>query len=513
MNKTILFFILLISSIKFWAQIDISVKQSEIFKDDEKRTTLLFTESDGKGGIITIRSFLKGIYIDQYNSDLKQVQDYTIEMPLLQIQGILIKDNTVNLIGRIHDKKSKEYKYVLYSSSTDKFNFVAKDLVSINEDEFFKLGILSVNSKYLDDDSFGKLVFSDNKSFFAINFDMKNPKEKNEAHKIFVFNDKFEKIYTTDFSKDLKDYLFEYQDVVVDDRDGSVFFVGKAYENDMKKNKKDGESNYHYEIFKLNASETKLLTFKTLDHFVNSTYLLYDKNEFFCIGFYSEKNDYRYKGTFKLQIDPNTMEIKTQNYFPFSEQFLTDKYGKVKDKELKNISYRSVILGDDGDIIINGEEYYIEMVYVPNANGTGGHWRITYHYDDIISAKIKSDNTLAWARNINKDQVGNLNYNPHSYFSTYVNGKNYFFVNLSDNIKKLSKDRIEFVGAAAKKSNLYVIVIDENGDFDYKKLMDNDELEVVYSVIDGVNVGDGWDKIVFLGRKVNKKQLMKIEIK
>ena len=70
----------------------------------------------------------------------------------------------------------------------------------------------------------GEVVMSKNNNYFLVNFDIKN-KEK-ETHQIFVFNSNFEKIYENVITRNKKDRLFDYNDILVDDDDGTVFFLG-----------------------------------------------------------------------------------------------------------------------------------------------------------------------------------------------------------------------------------------------------------------------------------------------
>lgn len=513
----ILFFLF---SIRIFSQIDVSTIQSNIFKDDFGKSDLEFAESDGKGGVISIRSFdglsKEGLSIKHYDSNLQLINDYVLEVDHVLVKGMLVKDNVLNLILLKKDKKVNEYIYSVYSSDVDHFKFTSRVLFSLDEkfirEYFIGFLVFFSNFSYMDNDSFGNIIFSENKNFFAINLDIKDEKKDIEAHKILVFNSDFQRVYLTDFKKQISDRLFDYQDLVVDDVDGTVYFIGKSYENNSKSSKRKGEINYHFEIYKVNEAGQKVISFKNSEQFVSSAYLLHYNNQLFCVGFYSEKNDFRYKGVFRMQIEPESMSLSNQVFLPFSEQFMIDKYGEVKDKELKNINFRNVFIDEKGDIVINGEEFIIVTYYVAGVNGMPGHWVTQHYYNDIVAVKIGSDNSLKWARNINKNQFAENRFNSHSYFSTLVNGKDYFFVNLSDNIKKLRNDRIVFHGKNPKKANLYVIVIDENGNMDYKKLLDDSESEVTYNVKDGVFKGVEKNSVIFQGRKGTNKRFIKVNV-
>ncbi|MFC6877304.1 hypothetical protein ACFQZF_02895 [Flavobacterium myungsuense] len=81
----------------------------------------------------------------------------------------------------------------------------------------------------------------------------------------------------------------------------------------------------------------------------------------------------------------------------------------------------------------------------------------------------------------------------------------FFFINTKEKIKDISNNRIDFKGVR----NLNVIQISKNGDFEYQKILDEIENEVPFMVSNGIKSGNS---IFFLGRKENKKQLLKVTL-
>ena len=226
-----------------------------------------------------------------------------------------------------------------------------------------------------------------------------------------------------------------------------------------------------------------------------------------CIGFYSDRNDNRFKGISYYELDPTTLAIKKSKFNPFTEQFMIDKYGKDKDKELKNLRFKRLIITPDNEIILNAEEYYVTVhsTYTPQ----GSYTYYVYHYDDIVSAKIGKAGDIVWARNINKRQDATAP-NPYfSYTSTAKGSDAYFFINTGEKVRKIRRDRIEFKEASAKRSNLNVIRINSNGDFDYTEVLDDKDNEVPFMVANGELSGDS---VFILGQKGKKKQLLKLTL-
>lgn len=515
--------LLLISIFTYSQDINIDVKKSEIFKDKKKNTTILFTENDGNGGLIILRSFNGGLLqrakyynIEHYNSDLKLVKSSRIENEKLNsINGMLIKDGTINLI-QYYNSRKKGITVNLLKSTIKDLNFSKKELFFISIEKFkkhfgFGIGLFFVsNYESLDKDAFQSINYSLNKEFISFSFDLKN--DKKETHLFYVYDNKFNKVYETLFETDIKDRLFEFESLDLNEKDGTIYLLGKAFESNSKKTKKKGKTNYHYELFKLTENSKEQINLKEENRFVGSLSLLYKKGNLSLVGFYSEKNDYRYKGVCRYNLNPTTLNVLKKSFKPFSDQFFNDKYKKGSKirkgkKELKALSYRGVFLDENDNVIINAEEFYISTHYVSNGNG-GGYYRYTYHYNDIISVKIDKEGTIIWARNINKAQTNIRN---ASYTSTIANNEVYFYLNISDKIRKLSNDRISFKQTSTKKSNLYVIKIAENGDFTYKKLIDDKDSKVWYRVNNGI-LSNNLKSVIFQGSKKKNKQIIKLTI-
>jgi hypothetical protein len=512
MKTTLLLFFITIFA--FGQDINIDIKKSEIFKDKKRHTDLLFSESDGEGGLIVVRTvhsgfkfFPKEFNIEHYDSALNRVDTQVIDNKGdTSIDGILVKDGVINLIQFNEEKRKKIFRISVLSSPISRLNFTKKELFKITHNEYS--ASFGFRRAY---DNFGDIItFSKKKKYMVFSFDVNN--KKKETHLFRVFDDNFKEVYKTTFIRDIKDRLFEYDNIDLSDVDGSIFLLGKVFENNSKKIKKKGKTNYHFELFKLNNGINKQINLKEDSHFVSSFHVLHTTNNLNLVGFYSDKTDNRFKGVCRYNLDPNELTISSKSFAPFSDQFFNDKYKKgakikAKKKEIKHLAFRGVFLDDNDNIIINAEEFFIVSHYYSNPNG-GGSYSTTYHFNDIISVKIDAKGKLVWARNINKKQIGLLN---ASYTSTVFNHNVYFFINASDNIKKLSNERIAFKHVKSKKSNLYVITINENGVLNYKKLIDDKEAKVWYRVNDGV-VSEDLNSVILQGFRKKNKQIIKLNI-
>ncbi|NQX86008.1 MAG: hypothetical protein HRT67_08900 [Flavobacteriaceae bacterium] len=525
MKKYTLFILLFIGAFTIDAQ-DISMVKSEIFKDSKKNSYLEYSLEDSNGGLITIRSFyggigkkLQGYYIQHFDPKLKLIKETEYEVDKNNVlKNAFIKDNQLHLIQYIISKKEDKISFNVSSADLSNLKFSTKEILTLsekNQKKYFGVMIFPFiisNISQYDSDHAGEIIMSKNNNFFAINFDINN-KDK-ETHKIFVFNKNFEQIYEQLIQKNIKDKYFDYNSIDIDDTDGTVYFLGKAFENKSRKSKKNKKTNYHFEIYKIDANGQTNISFKNDTKFISSLELIKFKDRLACIGFYGDKDESKINGVSLFNLNPETLEIQKKKFTPFSKQFLSDKYGDKKGKKdrkqkngIKNIDFKSLNVMDNGDIVLNAEEFY-ETTHTSMSAGGGSTTYTVYHFDDIMSLRLNKEGDLKWARNINKRQTGFIN---SSYTSITVGEDSYFFINCSDNIKKLSAGRIAFKQTKAKKSNLYVIKINQEGNFNFKKLIDDKESKVYYKVNSGI-INLDRQTVVLTGKRKKKSRILKLKI-
>ncbi|RXR21068.1 hypothetical protein EQG63_03775 [Flavobacterium amnicola] len=514
MKKTILSIITVMLTLTSVAQeIPFQIKKSELFKDEYKNSSIVLAENDGHDGVIIVRSYAGGsfsngfgYYFEHYDANLKLIKEYEYELKYSKavkqssVLGLILDGQNIHIVDFIYEKDQKAYICSAMTSNINDFNFKQKELFRINSEQIKQFSFFSTSG--FDSDSGAAMIINEDKSAFAITVDIKN--KETETHKLFLFNKSLEKKIDHTFKRELKDKKFKYENIEIS-KDGTLFLLGKAYTDDKKKKKEGGK--YQFELARITSDSEKIQTFDTNEHFVASLKVIVNEGNLSCLGFYSDKNDNRFKGISYFQLDPNNLEILKSKFNPFTEQFMIDKYGKSKDKELKNLSFRKIITTKNNEILFNAEEFYIVSTYV--ATQYGGYWRYTYHYDDIVSALLNSSGEIVWARNINKRQSTGGDDSYISYTSTEKDSNAYFFINTGEKVRKLSNDRIQFGQTSTNKSNLNIIRINQDGNFDYQEVLDDKENEVPFMVSNGVISGNS---TYFLGRKGKKKQILKITL-
>jgi len=519
--KKIVFLLLCIPQIFFSQEIDI--KKSEIFKDPKKNSSLSFSVEDNNGGVITIRHFLAGFpvkeikryYIQHFDKDLSLIKDYTYEVKRNRIKSAFVSDGKLNFIEYEKVNFKDDFVYSIVTSSIAKFDFSSKEILKISEDnveEVFGYNIFK-NAKF-DANRQGGIIQSKNNNYFAINVDTED--KGKETRKFFVFDKKGNLKYSKLFTEDIKDKLFELNSVDIDDNNGAIYFVAKVFENNStKKKKKDGTTNYHFEVYKLNEDGVKKVNFDNPEKFIGSLVLIIDdNNDVSCVGFYGDKKEHKYNGVCYFKLNSASLNIESNKFSPFSEEFMKDKYGDNENKinrkakkGLKNIVFKKITPLPNGDVVISAEEDYI-TVHTTYINGMVSTY-VIQHYDDIITMRLDNSGNIKWARNINKAQTG---YDNSSFTALSLNDTSYYFINCSDKIKELSGNRIHFNQTSAKKSNLYCISIKNDGEVNTQKLIDDKDSKMFYKVNQGITSDKKKNEAIFLGKRKKESQIIKVSI-
>ena len=562
-KRYFIFFLLFQLSNIFSQNINYKKVKSDIFQDDYKESSIVLAEKNDDNEFLLVRSYKKGgispgegFYIEEYDTNLKLIKEFEYDMkhPNFQkynlVLSIFTLEKTLHIIEIYYDLNLKSF-VCLDNKVLDKSNVEKTELFKISKEEMKTLGTFNLQKKFYaradelwTNDNAGTISAEDNninngtflnvifkgdsakdggdasditvvvneaKTAFAIcmDFNLKT----SEGLKIYAYNNKLEKLIDYSFVKEIKDRNYVFQNIQISNKGTEVYLLAKSYDKELKK-KKEG-AKYLFEVTKIDNKMQLTQKIDPQDNFIGSLKTFFHKNELICLGFYSEFDDYRFKGICAFKFDVNSFTLKTSKYNLFTEQFFLDKYGKGTEKAVKFLTFRNVFFNANDEIILNAEEFnkYTQAGGAVGINGGAGaiSSSTSYSFDDIIVAKLNSSGEMLWSRNINKKQSTTDSDNSSflSYTSTFRNDKTYIFINTKDKIKKLRNDRIEFGQIRKNKSNLNVIQVNENGDFEYEEILDSEENEVPYMVSKGAIIDNS---VYFLGRKGKNKQLLKVSL-
>ncbi|WP_411029533.1 hypothetical protein [Spongiimicrobium sp. 3-5] len=495
---------------------EIPVKYSvgENYNDRYKYSNLLAIDDDGNGGSVLVRSYYtgiilkpKGYLIEHYNKDLELISEYNYKLKGTRLVEGYVHNGQLYLLFLDYDYLGEAYKYTMHRSPLDAINFAKETLLSIPTQPVRNPLDKNYYNRNFSSGFTTTVLLSDDKSAFAISTHFK--KGKNNQHYIHLFSASLQKLVTQDFSSAAEEKNYAFENIEVSENLQNAYLIGKAY----FKKKRFGalERKFQYEMVAISKGGVKTQTFDDPGKFSEALKPTLHNNKLLCVGFYADRKDNRYNGLGYFELDPNTLAIKSKKYNPFSEQFMTDKFGKEYDKEVKNLVFKNLSFTSDNAILFNAEEYFVTSSM--QSNSSGGRVRINrYHHNDIVSAKLDANGDMVWARNINKSEVTQGDGAYASYSSCTKGDNTYFFISsAAENPQQLNNERIVFKQGLSRNRNVFVILLDKKGNMSYKKIIDDKEVRLPLMVSKPL-MNETEDNMLFYAKRGSKKQLVQVII-
>ena len=512
--RFIVFLAVFTASFIYGQKMPISYDFGEKYVDRYKYSNLVSISEDGKGGTILVRAYYtgmiltpKGYFIEHYNRDLELISEYNYKLKGLDFIEGYFKNGQLYLLFLDYNLETFSYDYVVHRSPISDYRFTEEKLLSIKSDQVKQPYDRNYYNRNFSSGFTTTALFNDDKSSFVISTHYK--KGKINKHNIYVFSASLKKIFEKDFSKEIEDKNYAFENIAVSTNMDRVYIVGKAYFR--KKRFTALERKFQYELIMLTKQSIKTQTFDESGKYSEALKPILRNENLICVGFYADRKDNRYNGLGYFKLDPNTLEVQIKKYNPFSNQFMADKFGKEDAEQVKNLVFKNVNFTKDDDILFNAEEYFVTSSI--QANSSGGRLRVErFHHTDIVSAKLNLKGDMVWARNINKSEVTQGDGAYASYSSYTKNDNTYFFISSSsENPQLLNNERIIFKQGMSRNRNVFVIQLDKNGKMSYEKIIDSKEARLPLMVSKPLmDFND--NAVLFYAKRGTKKQLVNVSI-
>ena len=470
---------------------------------------------DGSGGSILVRAYYtgiilkpKGYFIERYDENMQLISEYNYKLKGSDFVNGYVKNGQLYLLFLKYDLERLAYDYVIHRSPISDINFTQEIILSITSEQVNQPLDRNYYNRNFSSGFTTTALFDEASSAFVISTHFK--KRKINQHKIYMFSPSLKKLVEHDFSNEVENKNYAFENIAISKDLSTAFIIGKAY----FKKKRFGalERKFQYELIKLSKSGAKIQTFDGPGKFSEALKPIVRKERLICVGFYADRKDNRYNGIGYFDVDPNTLSIKNKKYNPFSQQFMLDKFGKEGADNVKNLVFKNVSFTKDNAILFNAEEYFVTTSV--QANSSGGRIRVErFHHNDIVSVKLNANGDLEWARNINKAEVTQGDGAYASYSSFTKDGTTYFFISTAaENPQLLNNERLIFKQGLSRNRNVFVILLDENGKMSYKKIIDDKEARLPLMVSKPLK-DHGADKILFYAKRGTKKQLVNVALR
>ena len=514
-NTLIALFLVFATTVGKSQKMPLSYTFGDKYNDKYKYSNLMAMIGDGNGGYLLVRAYYtglilkpKGYLIERYDKDLALLSEYNFKIKNVDFVDAFVKNGQVSLLFLEYNEAAESYQYIVQSSPVEQMGFTPRTILSIPSVRVESPLDKNYYNRNFNSGFTTAVLFNKDRSAFAISSHFKNKKDNH--HFIYLFDTSLNKLMEHDFSAQVEEKNYAFENMEVSKDLSALYLVGKAYFK--KKRFSVNDRKFQYELIKITKNDEKTQTFDGPGKFSEALVPVLTADRLLCVGFYADRKDNRYNGLTYVDLDPETLEIRTKKYDPFSQQFMLDKFGKEVDKEIKNLVFKNVGLAPDGSILFNAEEYFVTDSY--QSDGGGNRIKINrYHYNDIVSAKLDTNGNMVWARNINKSEVTQGD-GAYASYSTYTKGDDtYFFISTAaENPQQLGADRIVFRQGYTHNRNVFAIQLDPQGHMGWEKVIDDAEarlpLMVSLPFIDLKN-----DTILFYAKRGSKKQLVKVTVK
>ncbi|NJB71633.1 hypothetical protein GGR42_002095 [Saonia flava] len=484
----------------------------EKFSDRYKYSNLLSIAEDGKGGSILVRQYYtgmiikpKGFLIEHYNENLELVSEYNYKYRTDGFVDAYVKNGQLYMLFLEYNIGTLSYEYLVHRSPIFEYNFTVETILTIASDE-----VLNPLDKNYYNRDFSKgftttALFNKDKSAFVISTHFK--KRKVNQHHIYLFNSSAKKVFEHDFSAEVEEKNYAFENIAISKDLSRAYIVGKAY---FKKKRFTAlERKFQYELIQVSAYGAKTQIFDEPGKFSEALVPVLTNDRLMCVGFYADRKDNRYNGLSYFNIDPINLSIKTKKYSPFSQQFMDDKFGREEEREISNLVFKNVNVTSKNEILFNAEEYFVTSSMQRSPTGT--RLKVErYHHNDMVGAKLNANGDVEWIRNINKSEVTQNDGAYASYSSYAFGGDTYFFISTaSENPQLVNNERLIFRQGLSRNRNVFLIRLDANGRMDYEKIIDDKEARLPLMVSKALMCQNKND-ILFYAKRGTKKQLVKV---
>ncbi len=515
-KKSISYILVLIAVWGIKAQeTNIAYDIGEKYNDKHKYSNLLSIADDGNGGTVVVRSYFSGIVlkpkgylIEHYDENLALLSEYNYKLKKSNFVEAYVKNGQVYLLFLEYNYSSLSYEYIVHRSPFTEFAFTKEVLLSIPSEIVQQPLDRNYYNRNFSKGFTTSVLFNDDKTAFAITSHFKRRKE--HKHFIYVFDSSLRKLMEHDFSEEVEEKNYAFENIVFSDDLSNVYLVGKAYFK--KKRFNATERKFQYELVRISKNDRDIQSFYTPGKFPEALKPIFKDKELLCIGFYADRKDNRYNGIAYFKLNPQSLSIESQKFNAFSQQFMLDKFGREEDQNIKNLVFKSMDVTDNGEILFNAEEYFTSNSV--QANTSGGRVMVTrYHHNDIVSAKLNATGDMLWARNINKTEVTQGDGAYASYSAYTKDNDTYFFISTSaENPQQLSAERIMFKQGLSRNRNIFLIKLDAQGHMSYDKVIDDTDARLPLMVSKPL-IDSGADELLFYAKRGSKKQLVQVAVK
>jgi len=507
MKQTILLVSFILTTLTFAQQQDITIKESKVYKMTTARVQNDYILPDDEGGFITISSKRSGFlvnplvfeaYATRYDQNMNLIKTKTFKLNKGSIKGNIkgafVHKQHLYLINMEQNLRKRYYSFKKIDGDIDNGTvssqeFFHLDFVYPKNDVnlFINPGSLYYQKlQYYSDVNFFNpkifIRFSKNNRFFTIVY--RDLKDEPAIYHIVVFNNEFQPVFKQQITYSTSSKLFFINDLKVDDANGTVYLATQVFQNNPLKKRRllntDNTRNFIiYRIANTGVSSYKIKPKKVME----KLQLQLDDN-LYVYGFF--RNRYldlnNIDGFYRLNLTKD-LAVLNSSYQNFKESPVAvgSRKGIKKTKNHTMVVHQSFLL-PNGDMIVNAEDLYIPLMMKKEDREEN----IREIVGDLFSVKVAKNGQIIWIKKIYKKQVVKPRLALHSFFGTYLNGREFLFFTDSPLEKPTNNEPFYLKGSERK--NLNLVKISDDGDLQKSVLYQPKRSKFRFMPIEGTMV-------------------------
>src|SRR5690606_29292178 len=242
----------------------VSYDFGETYNDRYRYSNLMNIEADGSGGYLLVRAYYqglvlrpKGYLIEHYDANLELIAEYNYKLKGQEFINGFFKNGQLNLLFLTYNEGNGTYEYWVHCSPIIEFEFREQRLLSIASDRVDEPVGRNFHNRNFANGFSTVILFDEDKTGFIISTHHK--KGKDNKHLVHVFDTALNKKFEYDFSQEVEEKNYAFENVAFSRDLQTAYVVGKAY---FKKSRfQVDERRFQYELVGLTANGYKIQTF------------------------------------------------------------------------------------------------------------------------------------------------------------------------------------------------------------------------------------------------------------
>jgi hypothetical protein len=382
---------------------------------------------------------------------------------------------------------------------------------------FYRLNVVDKFDFYFSTDSTRLLVQ------YRLRPEVKSDAKSFDVIGMGVFDKELKAAWTREVKMPYSERKMNNLDYVVD-RKGNAYIVTMVYGDDSTEEiGADGNPNYSIEILKMTSDGKDLLKYPVAlaDKFVKTLWIYENPKGFLvCGGFYNNgKNADNADGIlmFRLSDEGKVLDVMTyeipleilNQYASAKTQRKNERKDEKEKAEFQDLVLKEIRFAKDGSMLLISEQEFVKE-HSSYSNGRSSVY-FTYHYNDMLIAKISSSGKLEWMKKLPKRQTGGRGIGSMSYKYLRSGNSHYFLFLDNEKNRDLSVDKLPANHTDGQGGFLTAYKVDDiNASIEKVYVLDTRDIkgEEVFQFMTSRIIPTGSKEYVFEAYKKKKEDIL-----